>query len=60
MLTITIIFALLVALWGFSGTIATFAKRGLTHVKPAARPARPRTSTVQRPRTSRPIAPAGR
>ena len=60
MLTITIIFAVLVALWGFSGTIAAFAKRSLTHVRPRPRPARPRTATAQRSRTSRPIAPAGR
>jgi hypothetical protein len=60
MLAITIIFAILVALWGFSGSIATYAKRGLTHLKPSPRPARPRTAAPQRPRTSRPIAPAGR
>ena len=60
MLTISIIFAILVALWGFSGAIAAFAKRSLTHVTPRPRPARPRTATAQRSRTSRPIAPAGR
>jgi hypothetical protein len=60
MLTISIIFAVLVALWGFSGTIAAFAKRSLTNVKPRPRPARTRTATTRRPRTSRPIAPAGR
>ena len=54
MLTITIIFALLVALWGFSGTIATYAKRSLSQVEPRSRataPARP----AQRARGSRPI-----
>ena len=60
MLTITIIFAVLVALWGFSGSIAAFAKRSLTQVKSRPRPARPRTAPAQRPRTSGPFAPAGR
>jgi hypothetical protein len=39
MLTTAIIFALLVALWGFSGAIVTHAKRGLQHAKPSPRPA---------------------
>ncbi|MEA2192966.1 MAG: hypothetical protein QOI73_3087 [Solirubrobacteraceae bacterium] len=54
MLTITIIFALLVALWGFSGAIVTYAKRSLSQAKPRPRataPARP----AQRARGSRPI-----
>ena len=54
MLTITIIFALLVALWGFSGTIASYAKRTVTQAKPRPRataPARP----ASRARGSRPI-----
>ena len=60
MLTITIIFAILVALWGFSGSIAAYAKRTLAQVRTRPRPARTRTASAQRPRTSRPMAPAGR
>ena len=60
MLTITIIFAILVALWGFSGTIAGYAKRSLSQLRPRPRPARTRTTAAQRPRATRPMAPAGR
>jgi len=54
MLTISIIFALLVALWGFSGAIVTYAKRSLSQAQPRPRPvatARP----ASRARGSRPI-----
>jgi hypothetical protein len=50
MLTTTIIFALLVAVWGFSGAIVKHAKRGLQHglqqAKPSPRPA-PARSTAR-------------
>ena len=65
MLTISIIFAILVALWGFSGTIAAHAKRTLVYAKPRTRlagPARPRPAAVRtsasRTRGSRPVASA--
>ena len=47
MLTISIIFAILVALWGFSGALLSHAKRSFAQAKarPAARP--------------RPVAPRG-
>lgn len=63
MLTISIIFAVLVALWGFSGTIAAHAKRAFAHAKPrtgpaaAPRPAAVRTS-ASRTRGTRPVASA--
>lgn len=64
MLTISITFAILVALWGFSGTIAAHAKRAFVRVKPRTRPAvtppRPvavRTS-ASRTRGTRPVASA--
>lgn len=61
MLTISITFAILVALWGFSGTLIAFAKRGLAHARqdlrflrrpPAVRAAPART------RGTRPVASA--
>ncbi|MEJ7825516.1 MAG: hypothetical protein WKF48_08795 [Solirubrobacteraceae bacterium] len=55
MLTITIIFALLVAIWGFSDTIVTIAKRSLTHVKPRSSPVHARSSG-SRAGGTRPIA----
>ena len=63
MLTISITFALLVAVWGFSGTIAAHAKRALMPDKPRARPAAPpRPAAVRarasRTRTTRPVASA--
>ena len=64
MLTISITFAILVALWGFSGTIAEHAKRALTPAKPRTprpaatpRPVAVRTS-ASRTRGSRPVASA--
>ncbi len=63
MLTISIIFAILVALWGFSGTIAAHAKRALLQAKPRTRPVAParpvavRTS-ASRTRGTRPVASA--
>jgi hypothetical protein len=67
MLTISIIFAFLVALWGFSGTLASHAKRGLVRVKPAPRPASARAAAprsparpaASQPRTARRAAAAG-
>ncbi len=44
MLTISIIFAILVALWGFSGTLASYAKRSFAQAK-----ARPRAVAITRP-----------
>jgi hypothetical protein len=63
MLTITITFAILVALWGFSGTIAAHAKRVLVQAKPRTRPAtppRPASVRTSAPRTrrTRPVASA--
>lgn len=65
MLTISIIFAILVALWGFSGTLASYAKRGLAGAKarprPAARPrvvTRPQSVASSRTRGTRPVASA--
>jgi hypothetical protein len=63
MLTISITFAILVALWGFSGVIAAHAKRALAHADPRTRRATPpppaavRTS-ASRPRGTRPVASA--
>ena len=54
MLTITIIFALLVALWGYSGVIVTYAKRSLSQAKPRPRPVTTARS-ASRARGSRPI-----
>jgi hypothetical protein len=51
MLTTTIIFALLVAVWGFSGAIVKHAKRGLQQAKPSPRPA-PARSTARPARSS--------
>ncbi len=51
MLTTTIIFALLVACWGFSGAILSHAKRGLQQAKPSPRPAPARPTA--RPARSR-------
>lgn len=51
MLTITITFAVLVALWGFSGTIVTLVRRGLTHAQARPRPVRERTGPARRRRT---------
>ena len=53
MLTISIIFAVLVAVWGFSGAIASYAKRGLRNAKPSPRPTRA-------PSTARPARSGGR
>jgi hypothetical protein len=50
MLTISIIFAMLVAVWGFSGAIAAHAKRGLRQAK--ARPRPVRTPSPARPARS--------
>jgi hypothetical protein len=65
MLTISITFAILVALWGFSGTIAAHAKRALTQATPKLRTrpvASPRPATVRasasRTRGTRPVASA--
>lgn len=60
MLTISITFAILVALWGFSGTIAAHAKRALTQAKPRTRPAMPRrpVTGASRTRATRPVASA--
>jgi hypothetical protein len=65
MLTISITFAILVALWGFSGTLASYAKRGLTAATtrprgaaPARRIARPRPVVASRTRGTRPVASA--
>ncbi len=63
MLTISITFAILVALWGFSGTILAHAKRALAQAKPPARaatPARPVAVRSSAPRTrgTRPVASA--
>ncbi|MEA2220586.1 MAG: hypothetical protein QOJ35_3212 [Solirubrobacteraceae bacterium] len=54
MLTISITFAVLVALWGFSGTIASLARRGLTRTTP--RPARSTPRPARSPVSSRPRA----
>jgi len=53
MLTISIIFALLVALWGFSGVLAASAKRSVQRAAPQERPDRIR-APAQRARGSRP------
>jgi hypothetical protein len=65
MLTISIIFAVLVALWGFSGALASFAKRSFAQVKARPRPvatarpvARPRPAAGSRTRGTRPVASA--
>ncbi len=63
MLTISITFAILVALWGFSGTIAAQAKRALAHAKPRTRPATPPRpvavrASASRRRGTRPVASA--
>jgi hypothetical protein len=56
MLTITITFALLVALWGFSGAITSFAKRSVASAK--ARPV-PASRASARPSRPRSVASAG-
>ncbi|HEX4344832.1 MAG TPA: hypothetical protein VHZ31_04660 [Solirubrobacteraceae bacterium] len=60
MLTISILFALLVAVWGFSGAVATVAKRRLAQARPAPRPARSPSTRPgpQRARGTRPVASA--
>ncbi len=65
MLTISITFAILVALWGFSGTLASYAKRRLSEVKARPRPvatrSRPvavRSTGTSRTRGTRPVASA--
>jgi hypothetical protein len=58
MLPITIIFALLVAVWGFPGAIATLAKQRAAHATPRPQPA-PADEAVSQPRGTRPTAPAG-
>jgi hypothetical protein len=63
MLTISIIFAILVALWGFSGSLVTYAKRGIARATPHPRPAsqpRPAAARVAASRTrgTRPVASA--
>ncbi|MGI8731473.1 MAG: hypothetical protein ACR2LK_16070 [Solirubrobacteraceae bacterium] len=59
MFTITIIFALLVALWGFSSTIASRVRRALASTKPQTpqAPAHERAAAA-RSRGSRPVASA--
>lgn len=57
MFTITLTFSLLVALWGFSATIASFAKRTLANAKPPGRPSSGRDRAPQA-RGSRPVASA--
>ena len=54
MLTISIIFALLVALWGFSGALLSHAKRAFTRVNARPRPVAPR-SAPSRTRGTRPV-----
>jgi len=56
MLTITITFALLVALWGFSGAITSFIKRSVASAK--ARPV-PASRASARPSRPRSVASAG-
>ncbi len=65
MLTISITFAILVALWGFSGTLASYAKRTFAQAKARPRPvakarpvARPRPAAASRTRGTRPVASA--
>ena len=65
MLTISITFAILVALWGFSGALASYAKRTFAQAKARPRPvakarpvARPRPAAASRTRGSRPVASA--
>jgi hypothetical protein len=62
MLTISITFAILVALWGFSGTILAHAKRALAQAKPAERTVTPRrpvtVARASRTRGTRPVASA--
>jgi hypothetical protein len=58
MLPITIIFALLVALWGFPG-IAMLAKQRAPHARSRPHPA-PADEAVSQPRATRPTAPVGR
>ena len=54
MLTISIIFAILVALWGFSGVLLSHAKRALTQAKARPRPVAPRSAPA-RTRGTRPV-----
>ena len=56
MLTITIIFALLVALWGFSGAIVTYAKRSLSQAKPRPRSRAHRSGSARPPPVAFPAA----
>jgi hypothetical protein len=65
MLTISITFAVLVALWGFSGTLVSFAKRGFaaakahSHTVPGPRPVAHRQPVAaSRTRGTRPVASA--
>jgi hypothetical protein len=65
MLTISIIFAVLVALWGFSGTLASYAKSSFVAAKARPRPAtgprpvaQPRPAGASRSRGTRPVASA--
>jgi hypothetical protein len=61
MLTISIIFAILVALWGFSGALVSHAKRGLAQAKlraASAADARPAAAPRAPARRTRPAASA--
>jgi hypothetical protein len=59
MLTISITFAVLVALWGFSGTLASCAKRVAVAAKARPRPVtRPQPVAASRTRGTRPVASA--
>ena len=55
MLTISIIFAILVALWGFSGTLASLRQARFAQAK-----ARPRAVAITRPVAGRARAPRAR
>lgn len=55
MLTITIIFALLVGLWGSTGATAMFARRRAAHAS-----SQPGDDGASQPRTARSTASAGR
>jgi hypothetical protein len=59
MLTITIIFALLVALWGFPGAIAMLAEHRAQRASSRPHPATAEDA-VSQPHATRPAASAGR
>jgi hypothetical protein len=58
MLTISIIFALLVALWGFSGTLVSATRRSLDRAKASTRTAPQPQTRPARTRGTRPVASA--